>query len=148
MTERSLTIIHNDVTYTGHVATIKSTILGREDHGILSAYLDLQWAGSGVLFGGYSLDTPGDRESDDRRIGSAFGMDHVIELLRVVGVDSWERLKDKQVIVLFGEGGSWGGRALGLAHVTDEHKVFILQEHADAWKARLSEASNGNDPRS
>lgn len=123
MSNRKVTVEHFGVEYTGELATIKSTMLGYEDHGVFSAYLECEWAGAGVSVGGYFLDTV----TDVGRVGTAFGLDQIIQILRTVGVGKWEALKGHPLIVLFAD-----GRAVGIAGTTND-KVLIFQEHADKW---------------
>ena len=81
-------------------ARIESTMLGTEDHGIFTAYVMLDYGGSGQGFGGYALDTwVGPRDGTGARRGTAYGMQWVIEVCRVVGVTKWEDLKGKHVRV-------------------------------------------------
>ena len=75
------------------LARITGTMLGFEDHGILSSYVYLEYAtpgekigGSGQGFGGYGL----------RGKFASFWLDGV---LKAVGVDEWEKLKGKMVWV-------------------------------------------------
>lgn len=129
---------HNGVEYTAHVATIERTHLGTEDHGIVTAYLHLKWGSSGIGVGGMCLDAPefeGDGGKFLRRIGTAYGLDHLMQLMATVGVDSWEKLPGKRVFVLFPNNESWGSIASGIANI-DTGKAFILKEHAEEWKAR------------
>lgn len=75
-------------------------MLGYEDHGILTAYLHLKFSGTEQGFGGYSMDAPHPSAKKDysfRRIGTAFGCDFIIRVLKVVGVEKWEELKGKYV---------------------------------------------------
>jgi len=69
-------------------ALIESTMLGVEDHGILSCFLHLKYDGSGQGFGGYSLDTYNGKE----REGTAWGMEFVRRILEVLEADKWEDL--------------------------------------------------------
>jgi hypothetical protein len=96
---RTLTIAHEGVTYHGRLVTIRSTRLGPEDHGIFTATLILD---SGSSFGGYSLDEPfhGTNGRMVRRVGTGFGMDHVMQIMWAVGVDRWESLVGRQVVAL------------------------------------------------
>jgi hypothetical protein len=137
MADRKITITHNGVTYDGVVATVERTALGKEDHGILTANMTLGWDGSGVVFGGFCLDTPGPDSGD--RVGSAYGLDYVIKVLETVGVESWEQLRGTQLIALF-ENSRWGSPIKGIAGLATQH-VFIPAEHAEQWRAE--EASHG-----
>lgn len=75
-------------------AIIESTFFGTEDHGIFTAWLTLSYGGSGQGFGGYRLDGPIQQNGRLKgRVGTAYGMQFVMEILRVLGVESWEKLK-------------------------------------------------------
>ncbi len=126
---------HNGTTYDGTIGTIKSTHLGDEDHGIVTAYVHVEWPGGGIGVGGYCLDKPLKVDGKFiRRQGTAYGLDHLMQIMATVGVDRWEKLPGKQVIVLFAEGNSgWGGKSVGLAGTTNG-QVFVLAEHAETWK--------------
>ena len=133
MSERTITVEHNGTTYYGHLAKIDSTSLGYESHGILSAHLHTSWQGGGVSVGGYCLDHPKDREGRDySRVGTAYGLDHIIRIIETVGVEKWEELKGSSVIVLFESKHSLGSMSKGIAGVHND-KVLILKEHADEW---------------
>lgn len=139
MADRTISITHRGVTYGGVMATIESTSLGLEDHGIVTAYLHCKWPGGGIGVGGFGLDTPVKDEEGrfSHREGTAYGLDHIMRLAQTVGVARWEQLPGKHVIVLFEGQGSWLGQtSVGIAHPTDDKKVLILKEHADEWRAR------------
>jgi hypothetical protein len=78
-------------------AVITGTMLGVEDHGILTAFVYLDYSGSSQGFGGYAFDCY-DRERDARK-GSAFAAEFIRELLDTVGVDQWEKLRGINVRV-------------------------------------------------
>ena len=71
-------------------ARIRSTQLGIEDHGVLTAFLHLEYAGSVQGFGGYALDDW--REKEGRRVGTAWGMEFIARVLALVGAEKWEDL--------------------------------------------------------
>ena len=77
-------------------AQIKSTKLGFIANGICSfdLILDIQ-GGGGVCIGGWALDRPDEKKR--KRIGTAYGMDVIMQILQVVGVDTWEELKGKYI---------------------------------------------------
>lgn len=140
MAEIQTIIKHDGKTYTGQIGTIKRTELGIEDHGIMTAWLHVDWRGGGIGVGGYTLDGP--RKDDDGkhlgRFGSDFGMDHVMRILETVGVHNWEDLPGKQVIVLFKDGGGLGSTACGIAGITNE-KVLDFKKHVAPY---ISEKDN------
>ena len=76
-------------------ARITKTELG-EDHGCLTAHIVVEGDAWGCGYGGYVLDRwcaePGKYESRD-------GYGAIIELMKTVGVESWEELKGKYVRV-------------------------------------------------
>jgi len=128
---RSIVIEHNGTTYYGRVATIESTYLGTEDHGILTAYLHCSGDSWGIGVGGYGLDRYD--EAQDKRIPTAYGLSHIVQLVHTAGVGSWEKLPGTEIIVLFTSESPLGGTAAGIAHIRDEKKVLILKEHAAQW---------------
>lgn len=134
---RQIIIEHNGTTYYGKVARIKSTHLGTEDHGILTAYLQCEGDGWGIGVGGYGLDQPVEVDGKfSHREPTAYGFDHILQMARTVGVTSWERLPGSEVIVLFDSPSALGGTAKGIAHISDEKHVLILAEHAADWTER------------
>ena len=72
-------------------AKITRTSLGTEDHGILSAWLYLEFEGGGQAFGGWALDgarKTGEAERTDSAACGAF----ISGVLRTVEIDLWEKL--------------------------------------------------------
>lgn len=74
-------------------AKITGTTLG-ESHGYLTAYIALEGDAWGCSYGGYVLDRwcaePGRYKSRD-------GYGAIVELMKTVGVESWEELRGKYV---------------------------------------------------
>lgn len=141
MNLRTLTIEHDGTTYYGHIATVKRTMLGQEDHGINTAFLFCEWGSASIGIGGYFLDKPRDPDSyGDGREGTALGMDQILRFIETVGVNSWEDLAGSSTIVLFDGPSPLGARAVGIAGLHND-KVLILKEHADEWRERESARS-------
>ena len=92
-------------------ATISSTSLGEEDHGIFTAYVHLSGDGWGVGFGGYALDDWS--EADQRRVGSDFGCEFIKAVLETLEVKTWEKLVGTPCRV---ETEGFGGQSLRLGH--------------------------------
>lgn len=139
MAERTLIIEHKGTKYTGHVATIKNTMLGIEDHGIMSVSLPMEWPGGGVSFGGYALDKY--NKLIEAREATTYGMDFIMQVMYTVGSYTWEGIKGKQVIALFDyaeSGNTWGGMIRGIAHLTED-RVFIPTVHFEEWEAAHGE---------
>lgn len=76
-------------------ARITSTMLGREDHGILTFFLFLDYGGSSQGAGGYGLDQH--NKVTNSRVGYRFGSDLLARIMGVVGVEKWEDLAGKHV---------------------------------------------------
>lgn len=76
-------------------AKIQSTMLGREDHGIMTFMLYIDAGGFSCGVGGFSLD---EYNNDVKaRIFKAESMEVVSEILDVVGVDRWEHLPGRYI---------------------------------------------------
>ncbi len=76
-------------------AKITDTMLGIEDHGILSCMLYLSYGDHGGQgFGGYALDTPYKDKNGNHlgRKGTDFGMEFINQILKTLNVEKWERL--------------------------------------------------------
>lgn len=101
-----------------HNALITGTMLGFEDHGIMTFFIYLEWDG-GVGFGGYALDEY-DKEKQ-QRMGVGYSLDLLKEIMDVVGVETWEKLKGKHVRV---DSEGWGGKALGLGNLLKDEWIY------------------------
>lgn len=102
-------------------ARIESTMLGYEEHGMLTCFLHLTQEGSGQGFGGYRLDSP--------KGYSVFTDMWIKKILETVGVNKWEDLSGKYVRVIGEEFGSI--EAIG--HITDD-KWFHPEREIKALK--------------
>lgn len=122
---------HNGITYTGQIGTIKKTSLSMGDP-VTTAWLHMEWPGGGIGVGGYGLDEP-HRDAEGKfleRVGTAFGLDHIMRLMETVGVYKWEDLPHKNAIILFEGRGGLGSTAVGIAGLTNK-KVLIFKDHAE-----------------
>lgn len=91
-------------------ARIKSVSLGIEDHGLLTAFLMLDFGGSGQGFGGYNL--------------SATGKNYCAIFIRgcldTVGVEEWSDLPGKIVRVRGGGGPGLGTTIEAIGHPVED----------------------------
>lgn len=121
------TLYLNGVEYVAEIATVEATFLGREDHGIFTAQLTLSSGSWGQVAGGYALDAPSDRP---RRIGTAFGLDHIIAIIDVLGCGDWEHVKGSRCFAIRDEDQS--SSIVGLADLTAQ-RALIFKQHADTF---------------
>ena len=78
-------------------AVIKSVSLGIEDHGSLSAWLDLEYVSGGQGFGGYALYLP--KSFSHHQLGSVAGH-FIFRVLEIGGVTEWSKLPGKCIRVI------------------------------------------------
>lgn len=123
------TVQHNGQELRGEYMVIRSTFLGREDHGFLTFTLNCEGTNSGIGVGEYTLDsapaTPG-----GNRVPTAQGMALVYEVIATAGVDSWEKLPSTKVLVLFDN----DRRCVGFAN-PDTGKVLVFGELLESQRA-------------
>lgn len=94
-------------------AQIESTMLGYEDHGILTCMLHTRSAGCGQGFGGFRLDMYDKKKK--KAVGHAFGSAFIGAVLKTVGVEKWEDLNGKYIRV---EASFCSVRRIG--HITED----------------------------
>jgi hypothetical protein len=93
-------------------AVIKSARITNDDHGTLTAWLDLDYGGSGQGFGGYVLYLP--KSFTHHSLESVAG--HFIwRVMEIAGVDSWDKLQGKTVRVV----GEYEG-VKGIGHIVKD----------------------------
>lgn len=100
-------------------ATIERTMLGVEDHGLLTACITLKYAGSSQVFGGYSFGSAG------RPALSAVGMEFIRRVLKIAGVERWEDLKGRPV-----RADADHGTVYGIGHFIDGDFFYPREEFA------------------
>ncbi|ACH62025.1 hypothetical protein MYRNA_17 [Mycobacterium phage Myrna] len=134
MAEIESTLTHEGVTYAANIVTIERTTLGREDHGVFLAQLHIDGGGWGTTVGGHVLDDkPATRDGKTDRLGTAFGMQYIIEIIStVVGeYGSWEDVKGKRIFILHEQGtrrfDAAGYNCKGIASL-DGKRVMIFDQ--------------------
>lgn len=104
-------------------AIIESTMLGREDHGIMTFVLYIRFDdGLCCGVGGYALD-----EHDkvhNKRVFRAKSMEAISKVLEVVGVEKWEDLPGKYIRF---EDNGWGSTVTKIGNILSG-KWFDLKE--------------------
>ena len=103
-------------------AKISSTMLGRDDHGIMTFMIYITADGFNCGVGGYALD-----EFDSAtktRVFQAKSMEAISKILEVVGVDEWEDLPGKYIRF---EDNGLGSAVTKIGNIIEE-KWFDLKE--------------------
>ena len=111
-------------------AIIERTMLGYEDHGIMTCFLYLKQEGSGQGFGGYGLDAKPLKDKQghygDRR-PSKFAGFWIKRILETVGVEKWEDLSGKHIRV----DGEEFGDILGIGNIINDKWFYPKKEIED-----------------
>jgi hypothetical protein len=79
-------------------AVIRSATITNGDHGLLSAWLDLDYGGSGQGFGGYALYLPKDF-THHNPAGPNYAGHFIWRVLEIAGVEKWDQLPGKTIRV-------------------------------------------------
>lgn len=103
-------------------AKIINTMLGREDHGIFTFMIYVQFDGCSCGIGGYGLDYY--NKELNKRVYSAKSLEAVSKILDVVGVDKWEDLKGKYLRI---KDNGWGSTIDEIGNLM-ENEWFNLRE--------------------
>lgn len=113
-------------------ALIKATMLGIEDHGILSFMIHLDFGGTGQGYGGWCLD---DLDPTDKhhRIQTPMTGELVQGVITVIGVTKWEDLPGKHCRIKRAAG--YHGTILAIGHFMKD-QWFSFQSVADAYIAK------------
>ncbi len=83
-------------------AVIESATITSDDHGCLSAWLHLDYGGTGQGFGGYALYVPKSfKHHDMQSVAGHF----IYRAMEIAGVTKWDDLKGKTIRVKAEHGG-------------------------------------------
>lgn len=78
-------------------AVVTSVRLSNDDHGLLSAWLMLDYGGSGQGFGGYSLYLP--KDFTHHNAGGPYCGHFIWRCLEIAGVTEWTKIPGKTIRV-------------------------------------------------
>lgn len=79
-------------------AVIEKATITNDDHGLLSAWLSLDYGGSGQGFGGWSLYLPSGFTHHDPK-GPNFAGHFIWRVMEIAGVSEWGKLPGKTIRV-------------------------------------------------
>lgn len=80
-------------------AVIRSARISADDHGLLSAWLDLDYGGSGQGFGGYSLYLPKSYSHHESALQANYAGHFIWRVMEIAGVEHWHQLQGQTVRV-------------------------------------------------
>ena len=100
-------------------AKISSTMLGIEDHGIMTFSLMMDMGGTGQGFGGYALDGKAGQTGHSKSIQC------IRKILETVDVMRWEDLQGK--LVRIRKDSEWNGPIKAIGHIIED-KWFDIEE--------------------
>lgn len=103
-------------------AKITKTMLGRQDHGIMTFMIFIEFNHCGCGVGGYALDNY-DKETNTR-VFRAKSMESISKILDVVGVDRWEQLPGQYIRI---KDNGWGCTVDEIGNLMED-KWFNLRE--------------------
>lgn len=86
-------------------AKITNASISMADHGCLTFWITLEGAGWGVGYGGYCIGK-GYLGADEFKAENGYGLEAMMQIMDVVGVEKWEQLVGKYVRVERGDLGS------------------------------------------
>lgn len=103
-------------------AKITSTKLGKEDHGIMTFFIAIEFGGCGCGIGGYAL---GGKNPTTGEYGfSPKGMEAIAKICEVVGVNIWEDLPGNYIRI---KDNGWGSTIDEIGNLMED-KWFNLRE--------------------
>ncbi len=107
-------------------AVITNATISSDDHGMLTAWLTLDYGGTGQGFGGYSLYLPkGCLHHDLKSVAGHF----IWRCLEVADVTEWSKLKGKTIRVKTED--DWNGLIVGIGHIVKDDWFVPKIDFAD-----------------
>lgn len=101
-------------------AKIQSTMLGREDHGIMTFMIHIDAGSFSCGVGGFCLDEYDNNKK--KRIFNTKSMEVISKILDVVGVSKWEDLPGKYIRF---EDNGWGSTITKIGNIIDDKWLDI-----------------------
>lgn len=142
MTTIATTVTHQGKTYRAELVTIEQTSLGREDHGVFIASLQVGGSGWCTTLNQRSLDDPpSHRASGAKRQATAYGLQTIIEIIETVRGEygRWEDLEGTRIFGLWPTETTQnhGFECVGIASL-DGDRVLIFDQVKDHLAERVT----------
>lgn len=103
-------------------AKIKRTEITMSDHGCLTFWLNVEGSGWGVGIGGFCIGH-GYLGAKDFKAENGHGLEAMMRIMDVVGVDTWEKLNGQLIRC---ETNGWGGQVTRIGNIMED-KWFDLK---------------------
>jgi hypothetical protein len=111
---------------------VRRVYLEIEDHGCLWINLDIDFGGSGQGFGCVALDDWDEKKK--RRVGTAGGLDFIIQILNLFGAKRLNEIEGKPVFALYTNEHHFGDKIIGLETPKfDGGKSFLIEDWRNEW---------------
>ena len=99
-------------------AVIESVTLSKDDHGLLTSYIGLDYGDSGHQgFGGYALYLP--TSFKHGKVDNGFAGHWIWRVMEIAGVGKWDQLKGKTIRVRLDKDG-FGGSIVAIGHIVKD----------------------------
>ena len=110
---------------------VESVRLDRECGGALTMWVSFKFHGSGQGFGGFVLDQYD--KAKGRRVGHAAGLDYILRVMDVFGVERLDDIEGKPAYALRASD-KWGESIIGIeAPEYEGSKRFTIAEWREEW---------------
>ena len=114
-------------TYEKRIAKITGTLLGFEDHGILTVMLYCHFGNLSQGVGGLVMSTCS--SVDDKTVAIPGFGNFVIGVLEACGVQTWEQVKGRTIYVLYANDAGLNAYPVGIENLpTEPGKCFLFAE--------------------
>lgn len=121
-------------------AVIESASINDGDRGLLTAWLQLSYGGTGQGFGGYALYLP--KSYSHHKVESYAGH-FIYRCMEIAGVTSWDAIRGKTIRVRLDKSG-FGGSIVGIGHIVNDDWFYPKADFADG---RTSDSDTQERPR-
>ena len=119
---------------------ITNTSITMENHGILTFYITVEGAGMSVLLGGYKIGE-GYLGAKAFFAVDGVGLEAIMYIMNVVGVDKWEDLKGKYCRI---KTNGWGSTVNAIGNIIED-KWFDIKNFFTSYKQyKKGDENNAN----